>query len=60
MSLLRLRNRLYAAYQSRVAKFWFPLTTFKGLYLTLTGGRRGRVDRQIWGAGGQGAKVKQL
>ncbi|GAA5852755.1 hypothetical protein JCM9279_003958 [Rhodotorula babjevae] len=40
---------LYATYRRRVAKFWAPLTPLKGLFLALTGGRRAKVDRRIWG-----------
>ncbi|GAA5896524.1 hypothetical protein JCM8208_004223 [Rhodotorula glutinis] len=40
---------LYATYRRRVAKFWAPLTPLKGAFLALTGGRRGKVDRRIWG-----------
>ena len=35
-------------------------TPLKGLYLALTGGRRGRIERQIWGNDGKGRKIKQL
>ncbi|BGP13409.1 hypothetical protein JCM10213v2_001328 [Rhodosporidiobolus nylandii] len=43
---------LYKTYQQRVAKFWPVFTPLKGLWLLLTGFRRGRVDRRIWGEGG--------
>ncbi|KAK4335949.1 hypothetical protein RTBOTA2_004723 [Rhodotorula toruloides] len=52
---------LYKQYQKRVAKFWAPLTPLKGLYLTLSGGRKNRVERQIWGGGLDGGrKIKQI
>lgn len=51
---------LYEAYKARVAKFWPVQTPLKGLYLALTGGRRGRIERQIWGSDGHGRKIKQL
>ncbi|GAA5826028.1 hypothetical protein JCM11251_000097 [Rhodosporidiobolus azoricus] len=48
---------LYKTYRKRVAKFWPVNTPLKGVYLALTGGRRGRVDRKIWGEGeGAGGK----
>lgn len=44
-------RRLYPTYQRRVAKFWPVLTPLKGAWLALSGARRGRVERAIWGAG---------
>ncbi|GAA5929218.1 uncharacterized protein JCM15063_004083 [Sporobolomyces koalae] len=41
---------LYKVYQKRVAMFVPAMTTFKGLWLFLTG-RRGKVDRQLFGTG---------
>ncbi|GAA5911272.1 hypothetical protein JCM6882_004082 [Rhodosporidiobolus microsporus] len=55
---------LYKTYRRRVAQFWPGFTPLKGLWLALTGGRRGRVDRRIWGegegggTGGKGGKGK--
>ncbi|GAA5860124.1 hypothetical protein JCM8547_009191 [Rhodosporidiobolus lusitaniae] len=42
---------LYKTYKKRVAKFIPTATPLKGLWLALTGGRRGKVDRKIWGEG---------
>ncbi|GJN93381.1 hypothetical protein Rhopal_006435-T1 [Rhodotorula paludigena] len=51
---------LYPTYQRRVAKFWPVLTPLKGAWLALSGARRGRAERAIWGAGeGRQGKLKQ-
>lgn len=51
-------GRLYKQYQKRVGMFWPPLTIVKGLWLAVTG-RRGKVDRAVWGIPG-GQKMKKL
>jgi hypothetical protein len=61
LPLTFIAHSLYKQYQKRVAKFWPALTPLKGLYLTLSGGRKNRVERQIWGGGLDGGrKIKQI
>ncbi|GAA6007737.1 hypothetical protein JCM11491_003948 [Sporobolomyces phaffii] len=55
---------LYKTYQKRVSMFFPVFTTFKGLWLLVTG-RRGKVDRQLFGTGEKvlvvkGVKEKKL
>ncbi|GAA5981267.1 hypothetical protein JCM5350_006081 [Sporobolomyces pararoseus] len=55
---------LYKTYQKRVSMFFPMFTTFKGLWLLVTG-RRGKIDRQLFGTGEKvlvvkGVKEKKL
>jgi hypothetical protein len=58
------RNRSYKSYQKRVSMFFPVFTTFKGLWLFVTG-RRGKIDRELFGTGEKvllvkGVKEKKL
>ncbi|SGY14974.1 BQ5605_C013g07189 [Microbotryum silenes-dioicae] len=50
---------LYKQYQRRVSMFWPPLTTFKGLGLFVLG-KKSKVEKDVFGIGSSGGKVKKL